>query len=137
MVAGVREREPKAAQSRMSRKTEYCGGTKEVNFTVILTGGKEISAHLRRGIRTAQRWERQGLPVRRVTRSSRAPVVADSEELDAWTLRNAATGAGRSPELRATIQRARDLRVEAQRARDALHVTMSALRKQLDSLEDK
>ena len=53
---------------------------------MILTGWKEISKHLRYGLRTVQRWERNGLPVTRVTNSLRSPVVADSEELDAWIL---------------------------------------------------
>lgn len=106
---------------------------------MILTGWKEIAAHLRRGIRTVQRWESAGLPVKRVTKSPRAPVVADSEEIDAWTLRNPVViGTHLSPELRrATIQRARELRAEAQRAREALHQTTSALRDKLDSLREK
>src|SRR5262249_7118450 len=109
------------------------------SFAVILTGWKEISAHLRRGVRTAQRWERAGLPVKRITKSPRAPVVADSDELDAWTLRNPLViGTALTPELRrATIQRARKLRAEAQRARKALHQTMTALRKELASLREK
>ena len=53
---------------------------------MILTGWKEISKHLRYGLRTVQRWERNGLPVKRVNKSPRSPVVADSEELDAWIL---------------------------------------------------
>ena len=106
---------------------------------MILTGWKEIASHLRRGVRTTQRWENAGLPVKRVTKSPRAPVVADSEELDAWTLRNPAViGNALAPELRrATIQRARQLREEAQRARKALHQTMTALRKELDLLREK
>ena len=53
---------------------------------MILTGWKEISNHLRYGVRTLQRWERNGLPIRRVNQTRRSPVVADSDELDAWIL---------------------------------------------------
>jgi hypothetical protein len=53
---------------------------------VILTGWKEISKHLGYGIRTLQRWEQQGLPIRRVSNGPRSPVVADSERLEAWIL---------------------------------------------------
>jgi len=92
-------------------------------FSVILTGWKEIAEHLRCSVRTAQRWEGGGLPVKRVRKSPRAPVVADSDELDAWTLRNPVViGTVLSPKLKwATIQRARKLRAEAQRARESLH----------------
>ncbi len=50
----------------------------------ILNGWKEIAAYLGRGLRTVQRWEQIGLPVRRPRGSSRSAVVALSEELDAW-----------------------------------------------------
>jgi len=101
-------------------------------FAVILTGWKEIAAHLRRDVRTTQRWEHRGLPIKRVANTPRAPVVADSDELDAWTLRDPiAIGDALTPELRrATIQRARQLRAEAHRAREPLHLTMEALRKE-------
>lgn len=104
---------------------------------MILTSWKEIAAHLRRGVRTAQRWERAGLPVKRVTKGSRAPVVADSEDIDAWLLRNPfVRSADVSPESRrATIQHARKLRAEAQRNREALHQTLAVLRQELDSLQ--
>jgi len=104
---------------------------------VILTGWKEIAAHLRRGVRTAQRWERMGLSVKRVTNSPRAPVVADSEELDAWMLRNPVVIGARSPKTRATIRRAQELRAEAQQTREALQRTMEALRRELDLLREK
>jgi hypothetical protein len=105
---------------------------------VILTGWKEIASHLRCGIRTAQRWEHEGLPVKRVTRTRRSPVVADSDELDAWTLRNPAfLGTVGTPERRATIQRARDLRAEAQRVREKLRLTMADLRNEVASIRDK
>jgi hypothetical protein len=50
----------------------------------VLTGWKEISTYLRSGVRTAQRWEIIGLPVRRIGLGPIRPVIAFAEELDAW-----------------------------------------------------
>jgi TolB-like protein/cytochrome c-type biogenesis protein CcmH/NrfG len=45
----------------------------------------EIAAHLRRDIRTVQRWERQhGLPIRRLVVGKLGQVYAYKSELDAW-----------------------------------------------------
>ena len=49
-----------------------------------LQGWKEISGYLKCGTRTAQRWEKQGLPIRQLGKSRRSPVFAFSEELDNW-----------------------------------------------------
>lgn len=54
---------------------------------MLLNGWKEISNHAHRGIRTVQRWERYGLPVVRVNRGSRSPVIARAEDLDEWLTR--------------------------------------------------
>jgi phage terminase Nu1 subunit (DNA packaging protein) len=55
----------------------------------ILNGWKEISSHLERGTRTAQRWEIQfGMPVHRPASKPRTAVVAFAEEIDAWLIRN-------------------------------------------------
>ena len=51
---------------------------------MILNSWKEIAQHLGRGIRTVQRWERLGLPVRRPNHKNPSAVVAFSEELDEW-----------------------------------------------------
>jgi CheY-like chemotaxis protein len=51
---------------------------------MILNGWKEISKHLGRGVRSVQRWESLGLPVRRPNQRGRSAVVAFSEELDEW-----------------------------------------------------
>jgi hypothetical protein len=50
----------------------------------LLSGWKEIADHMHTGVRTAQRWERFGLPVRRVSESSCSPVVAISEDIEQW-----------------------------------------------------
>jgi len=58
-----------------------------------LDGWKEIAAHLGRGVRTAQRWERElRLPVRRLGTGGAEVVYAFKEELDAWLLRQSRTG---------------------------------------------
>ena len=54
---------------------------------MILRGWKEIAAHLGSGVRTAQRWQNEGLPVRRPTKGPRSHVIADSEDLDSWRLK--------------------------------------------------
>ena len=51
--------------------------------TSLLTSWKEIAAHLGKGVRTVQRWERElGLPVRRPDRQH--SIVAFPSELDEW-----------------------------------------------------
>jgi hypothetical protein len=53
-----------------------------------LDGWKDIASYLGRGVRTAQRWERElGLPVRRLGTGGAEVVYALKEELDAWLLR--------------------------------------------------
>ena len=51
---------------------------------MILNGWKEIANYIGRGVRTVQRWEGLGLPVRRPNARLRSAVVTDSEELDRW-----------------------------------------------------
>lgn len=51
----------------------------------ILSGWKEIARHLGRGVRTAQRYEREfALPIRRPTGKAHGSVVATVDELDTW-----------------------------------------------------
>ena len=54
---------------------------------MILNGWKQIANHLGRGVRTIQRWEFLGLPIRRPRRKDRSAVCALSEELDEWVRR--------------------------------------------------
>jgi hypothetical protein len=54
----------------------------------ILNSWKEIAEYLGRGVRTAQRWERDlALPVRRPRGRERSAVVAVSSDIDAWLKR--------------------------------------------------
>jgi hypothetical protein len=51
----------------------------------ILSSWREIAAHLGKGVRTVQRWERElGLPVHRPIASRGHVVFAYTEELDRW-----------------------------------------------------
>jgi phage terminase Nu1 subunit (DNA packaging protein) len=57
----------------------------------ILNGWKEISSHMQRSVRTAQRWEAQmGMPVHRPAAKDRGAVVAFSDELEKWLRRSPA-----------------------------------------------
>lgn len=65
----------------------------------ILNGWKEISAHLARGVRTAQRWELQfGMPVHRPASKRRTAVVAFPAELDVWLIKNSSKLNSLSPD---------------------------------------
>lgn len=56
----------------------------------ILNGWKQISTHIDRGVRTAQRWEALlGMPVHRPALKDRSAVVAFSDELESWLSRTA------------------------------------------------
>ena len=100
---------------------------------MILTGWKEISKHLRYGVRTVQRWERNGMPVKRVSNSPRSPVVADSEELDAWILHRNRLPPGAPRKLAENLQHLRELRHEIRE----LQARLQSLRKQLAELRAK
>ena len=50
----------------------------------FLNGWKDIANYLGRGVRTVQRWEALGLPVRRPNSRLRSAVLSTAEEIDAW-----------------------------------------------------
>jgi hypothetical protein len=50
----------------------------------ILNSWKEIATYMERGVRTVQRWENDGLPIRRVGTAKRATVFAFTVEIDRW-----------------------------------------------------
>lgn len=63
------------------RETGAPGGTNHER----LNGWKEIATHLGRGVRTAQRWEKElGLPVRRIHTGGGEAVFALRGELECW-----------------------------------------------------
>ena len=100
---------------------------------MILWGWKEIGKHLGCSVRTAQRWEAQGLPVRRPLPGKHAHVLAESDQLDQW-VRDSDSRRNYNAEWLATIERARVLREEVKRTRETLHLKMEKLRKELASL---
>ncbi len=66
-----------------------------------------------RGVRTVQRWENDGLPIRRVGAGKRSPIFALTVEIDKWLLKQR-TGA--VPEHVTTLQSdSRKLQAESQR----------------------
>lgn len=63
-----------------------------------LTGWKDIAVYLDRGVRTAQRWERDfGLPVRRIGREGAESVFAFTTEIDRWLESSSAAKAKGQP----------------------------------------
>jgi hypothetical protein len=102
---------------------------------MILSGWKEIARYLGCSIRTAQRWERDALPVRRPIAGARSHVVTDSEDIALWLADSTVRRA--SPDVLATVRRARDLCAEAERVQRQLQGTMLLLKKKLTVLRKR
>lgn len=101
---------------------------------MILTGWKEIAKHLRYGVRTVQRWEGKGLPVKHVNDGPRSPVVADSEELDAWILRRSSIPPEAPKDLTENLRRARELQLQINQSRKELAERVQVFRKGIAEL---
>ena len=97
----------------------------------VLNSWKEISEYLGRGVRTAQRWERDlALPVRRPRGKGRSAVVALRQDLDLWLSRAPQGRQTNSPpaespgnildELRRSVQLPSKLRQDLLARRNAL-----------------
>jgi len=110
----------------------------------LLNSWKEIANYLARGVRTVQRWEKLGLPVRRLGPGSRAPVIADTAEIDHWIF-NARVHdlpvssmveqtASRSF-LRESIRQSRELREQMVRLRVSQRVAVKNLVRSIAALE--
>ena len=85
----------------------------------LLNTWKEIASYLGRGVRTVQRWEKMGLPVRRLGSGPRAPVIANHDDIDRWMQKARCRGVIAPAmveqvlckgDLRETIERSRMLR---------------------------
>src|SRR5262249_7600174 len=117
-LASASKRVPSVGSGRSRRaKGNLCFPANTLKYvcklgfgSMILTGWKQIASHLGYGTRTIQRWEQIGLPIKRVTSSGRSPVVADSEELDAWLLRRTTDRGSKSPAPWANIRTSKELR---------------------------
>ena len=103
----------------------------------ILNGWKEIADCLNMTSRTAQRWERHGLPVRRVSDSSRSPIIAFSEEIEVWARAKAKGPNGfvsleafkaTRRETRKLTKELRAVRLEHRRLLNLLHDQLTTLR---------
>jgi hypothetical protein len=99
--------------------------------SVLLNTWKEVSAYLGRSVRTVQRWEKYGLPVRRLSASSRAAVVARAEDIDGWVRAAESHGFQTTPLTGLTpadlIQQSQSLRFESR-------ILLSELRKSIRSV---
>lgn len=78
-------------------------GTPLLRLTMILKGWKDIAKYLGCGVRTVQRWEMLGLPVRRPSHRLKSAVVALSEDLDAWLRSESEQEGDASPRFKSRI----------------------------------
>lgn len=117
-------------------------GMNALRRTDVLTGWKEISSYLRLGIRTVQRYEKFGLPVRRLPGRSRGSVIATKAELDrwitAWPISDAFGTSVLRPQtsptwadFKAGIAEMRRLRAEMTRLRTEAVISLEALHSKL------
>jgi hypothetical protein len=93
---------PEALQTDVSEQHAPFLGSRG-RRTQLLSGWKEIANYMHQGVRTVQRWELIGLPVRRVRNNGRSPVIALAEDLDVWARSLHVPLLDRIEELRATI----------------------------------
>lgn len=93
---------------------------------MILHGWKDIAKYLGCGVRTVQRWEKLGMPVRRPVGGPRPPVVAISQEIDLWLKHDSEASSGsNSSETRASESHFR-YRVLVVDDDEALLITLAA-----------
>lgn len=111
----------------------------------LLNSWKEVASYLGRGVRTVQRWEKLGLPVRRLGAGPRSPVVANARDLDRWLL---AAASVQGTDLRETsahlvirgglgesIEQARRLRNEMNELRQSNWASVLRLTESLSAVE--
>ncbi len=111
----------------------------------VLNSWKEIAHYLGKGVRTAQRWENSGLPVRRIGNGPHAAVIAVREEIDRWVGSAKSGGVAatqQSPPLdlvsvRKTIALARYLRQRQRFLRQAHRSALESVASRLDALHSR
>ena len=113
-------------------------GIANVNQSHFLNGWKEIANYLGKGVRTAQRYERNfALPVRRPSGRSEGAVMATPAEIDAWLMASpkrqmftpvAPRLTSESEELSENLARMRQSREVLATARTELRTTLSRLK---------
>lgn len=94
---------------------------------MILRGWKAIAQYMHCGIRSAQRYQSIGLPVKRLLWGNRARVVADSEEIDRWV------HGGKDLDTPSNVTRNRELQAQVRRFSENLR----QLKKTMDLLKVK
>ena len=92
----------------------------------LLNSWKEVASYLGRGVRTVQRWEKIGLPVRRLGHGSRAPVIAFTSDIDRW-MQQARSGGLIVPAMAEQLFCKGDLRESIEQSR-MLRETLAQLR---------
>lgn len=80
----VRPEDAIFAESRLGARNICSDLLQARAMASALTSWKEIAQHLGKGVRTVQRWEREGLPVRRPKASQKGRVLAFPDEIDRW-----------------------------------------------------
>ena len=110
----------------------------------LLSSWKEIATYLNRGVRTVQRWEKIGLPVRRVHNGPRAPVVALADDLDRWIRATRMNGTQNPRDAKRliihealldSVQQSRTLRSKGASLRQSEHEALTRLLDNLASLQ--
>lgn len=77
-----------------------------------LDSWKAIAVHMRREIRTVQRWESQGLPIHRLQHSKQGSIYAYKTEIDSWwTSRQPASSKPKHPQSKRTSQSATGIKL--------------------------
>ena len=102
---------------------------------MLLTGWKSIASYLGAGVRTVQRWEDSGLPVRRPRGKPRGPVLAYTEDLERWVRRRiTATHDDAIKRALQTYVQNRQLRGESRTLRRELYRQSRELRDQVEQM---
>lgn len=99
----------------------------------ILNGWKEVAECLHRTPRSARRWERLGLSVKRVSESRRSPIIAFSDEIERWvqnrkTRHQFGSLNANIAAFRATQRATRDLVEELSAAREKHLMLLNAIK---------
>jgi hypothetical protein len=91
----------------------------------ILNGWKQISNHIDRGVRTAQRWEALlGMPVHRPALKDRSAVVGFSDEIESWLSRTSPDERNECVEAEDQAPHVNDWNERLERALDNMNTLM-------------
>lgn len=126
----VFEQHPPSLRLMVRKKAIEDGIDSKSNRRQLLSGWKEIANYMHQGVRTVQRWEAIGLPVRRVRAKKPSPVIAFAEDLDVWARSLHVPLLDRIEELTATISsleaQIRSLKRQLRMRNHPAHIDISA-----------